>query len=61
VDDPERERQLHPPIEETRDLGIMLYDLDYTNPESPEPLFFRAQMNQGTITIPQFNSSEILR
>lgn len=61
VDDPDGERQHHPPIAESRDLGIMLYDLDYSNPENPEPLFFRARMEQGTIAIPQFNSTEILR
>ena len=38
-----------PPIAETRDLGWMLYDLDFTRPEDPQPLFFRAQMNRGVI------------
>ncbi len=38
-----------PPIAETRDLGWMLYDMDYTRPEDPQPLFFRAHMNQGVI------------
>lgn len=61
VDDPTREREQHPPIQDTRDLGIMLYDLDYSNPEIPEPLFFRAQMNRGVIDVPKFDSPEILR
>ncbi len=38
------------PIAETRDLGWMLYDLDYARtPESPSPLFFRAEMKEGVI------------
>lgn len=36
-------------IAETRDLGWMLYDLDYTDPADPKPLFFRAQLNNGAI------------
>lgn len=37
------------PIAEIRDLGWMLYDLDYTNPDDPKPLFFRAQLDKGAI------------
>jgi len=38
------------PIDETRDLGFMLYDMDFEkNVNDPPPLFFRAQMNSGTI------------
>lgn len=39
------------PIDETRDLGWMLHDLDFTNPSDPQPVFFRAQMNRGVIEI----------
>ena len=38
------------PIQETRELGWMLYDLDYTNQDSPTPLFFRAKMENGIIS-----------
>ena len=31
-------------IEHSADLGFMLYDLDYSDPASPQPLFFRAKM-----------------
>lgn len=59
-------------IEETRDLGIMLYDLDYiyespTNPKekkkekSPSPLFFDAKMEHGVIVVPDYDSEEVLR
>ena len=37
------------PIAETRDLGWMLYDLDYADPADPKPLFFRAQLDNGAI------------
>lgn len=38
------------PIHETRDLGFMLYDLDFDrNHEDPMPLFFRAQMKNGVV------------
>ena len=37
------------PIDETRDLGFMLYDMDYSNPKDIQPMFFRAQMERGTI------------
>lgn len=37
------------PIAETRDLGWMLYDLDYSNPADPKPFFFRARLDNGTI------------
>lgn len=43
--------ELQPPIDETRDLGMMLYDLDFTNEKSPEPHFFRAMMTSGVITL----------
>lgn len=40
------------PIEESRDLGMMLYDLDFCETDNPRPKFFRAVMNNGTINIP---------
>jgi CRISPR-associated protein Cas5d len=39
------------PIGETCDLGWMLHDLDFSNPEDPQPVFFRAQMNDGVIDV----------
>lgn len=46
-------------ISENRDLGWMLYDLDYSNPKSPMPLFFKANMVDGVVRIPQRNSQEV--
>ena len=40
-----------PPIAETRDLGWMLHDLDFTHPTDPQPVFFRAQMTAGVIEV----------
>ncbi|MBA3624479.1 MAG: type I-C CRISPR-associated protein Cas5 [Methylibium sp.] len=40
-----------PPIAETRDLGWMLHDLDFSDPADPQPMFFRAQMNAGVIDV----------
>lgn len=40
-----------PAIDETRDLGYMLYDMDYSDPENIQPMFFRAQMVHGVIDL----------
>ena len=37
------------PITETRELGWMLYDLDYSDPSDIKPQFFHAQMKDGVI------------
>ena len=58
---PEQE-ELVSPIDESRDLGIMLYDMDFQgNPDKPEAMFFRAQMESGVIIVPPINSKEVLR
>ncbi|MCR5732959.1 MAG: type I-C CRISPR-associated protein Cas5c [Sphaerochaetaceae bacterium] len=49
------------PIKETRDLGIMLYDLDYTDPDNIKPAFFRAKLNDGVIDVPEWDSKEVYR
>lgn len=49
------------PIEEDRDLGIMLYDMDFSNPKNITAMFYRANMKQGVIEVPPLNSDEILR
>ena len=38
-------------IAETRDLGYMLYDMDYTNLDNIQPMFFRAKMEHGCIDL----------
>ena len=49
------------PIAETRDLGWMLHDLDFTDPADPQPRFFRAQMTEGVIEVPRFGDQEVVR
>lgn len=49
---------LPPTIDETRDLGFMLWDIDHAKTDRPS-LFFRAQLNQGVLKIPPPGSPEI--
>lgn len=48
------------PIPDSRDLGWMLYDLEHQGSE-PTPCFFRAQLDNGVVRIPEWNSEEIAR
>lgn len=48
-----------PAINETRDLGWMLHDLDFSNPADPQPHFFRAEMKNGAIVVPPFETGEV--
>ena len=36
---------------EVRDLGFMLYDMDYSNKNNIRPMFFRAKMENGIINV----------
>lgn len=47
------------PIEDSRDLGFMLHDLDFSNPTDPQPRFFRARMEHGVIQVPDWTSVEV--
>lgn len=47
-----------PAIDETRDLGWMLHDLDFTRADDPQPRFFRAQLAAGVIEVPAFDGEE---
>jgi CRISPR-associated protein Cas5d len=48
------------PIIDTRDLGFMLYDLDFQkSQQEPAPAFFRAYMNNGIINVPAWESEEV--
>ena len=49
------------PIQESQDLGWMLYDLDYSEPKDPQAMFFRAEMKQGAIVVPHPDSEEVRR
>ena len=50
------------PLAEDRDLGIMLYDMDFeSNPQKPDAMFYRAKMVQGVIIVPDKSSKEVMR
>lgn len=58
---PETE-ELTAPISESRDLGIMLYDMDFEqNLKNPPAMFYRAHIENGIINVPSKHSEEILR
>ena len=44
-----------------RDLGWMLYDMDYSDPENISPLFFRGILRDGVLEIPPRDSEEVRR
>lgn len=59
--DPEKDA-LDTPINESRDLGIMLYDMDFeANMKNPPAMFYRAKMEKGVIIVPPKESEEVLR
>lgn len=47
-----------PTIPETRDLGLMLYDMDYSDPEDIRPMFFRAKLVNGVLDV---RNCEVIR
>ncbi len=59
IENPEQEEKK--PIKETRDLGFMLYDMDFSDEKDPKPMFFRVQLNDGVIEIPPISSEEVRR
>lgn len=58
VEDPAQEP---PTIEESRDLGFMLYDMDFAAADGTSPAFFRARLERGTIDVPDWDSPEVRR
>lgn len=47
-------------LDGTRELGYMLWDLDYTDPENIVPLFFRAKLENGVLNVPTRDSGEVI-
>jgi CRISPR-associated protein Cas5d len=47
------------PIAETRDLGWMLHDIDYSGAD-PIPRFFHAALNNGSVHVPPLESEEVV-
>lgn len=56
-----REQVERPSIQESRDLGFMLYDLDYADEKDPKPAFFRAALKDGVVEVPPWESEEVRR
>ena len=48
---------ISPPIGDTRELGWMLHELDFTHPADPQPRFFNAKMVSGAIEVPPFEEA----
>lgn len=48
------------PIEQTQDMGFMLYDIDFSHGE-PVPLWFRAHLENGQMRVPPSDSAEVRR
>ena len=56
--------ELPPCPEELRgekDLGWMLLDMDYSDPENITPHFFRAVLKDGVLEVPPFGSQEVVK
>ena len=49
------------PISETRDLGFMLYDMDFSDPLDIKQMFYRPQMVNGLIIVPHPDSEEVFK
>jgi CRISPR-associated protein Cas5d len=48
-----------PPIQDSRDLGWMFYDMDFTNESDLAPRFFKVQLNNGVVHVPAWESDEV--
>ena len=44
-----------------KDLGWMLLDMDYSDPENITPMFFRATLLDGVLEVPSRSSQEVVR
>lgn len=49
------------PIAESRDLGFMLYDMDFSNPGDIKPIYYHPVMIDGIIEVPSPSSDKLLR
>lgn len=44
-----------------RDLGWMLLDMDYSDPNNLTPMFFNAVLRDGVLEVPSLSSQEVVR
>lgn len=49
------------PIPDTVELGWMLYDMDFTDPEDPKPMFFKPRLERGVIRVPDRGDPQEVR
>jgi CRISPR-associated protein Cas5d len=49
------------PVPENRDLGWMLYDIDFSDPMDIKPMFFRPILKNGVIVVPDRTNTEEVR
>lgn len=57
-----RNSTLTPPIQESKDMQYMLYDMDFEkNNEKPAPIYFKAMMEHGVINVPSPQSNQSLK
>ena len=42
---------LSPPSGKPETVGLMLYDMDYADPANITPIFFRAKLEQGVLSL----------
>lgn len=40
------------PVDETRELGLMLWDVDYSSESKKRPIFFAAELKKGVLEVP---------
>ena len=46
-------------LEGVRDLGWMLWDMDYSDAQNITPRFFRASLTDGVMVVPPWDSEEV--
>lgn len=59
IEDPESYKPDFTPIDDSRDLGFMLYDMDFSNSEDIKATFYRPILKNGIIDVPSWNSEEV--
>ncbi len=47
------------PIKDSSEFGWMLFDIDFSDLDNPMPLFFKASMKEGVVSVPDRESPEV--
>jgi CRISPR-associated protein Cas5d len=59
--EPEQIATQNAAIDENRDLGWMLYDMDFSDAKNPMPMFYQAKLEKGNISVPAADSEAVRR